>query len=358
MRKYRIALWTLIAFSVVLSGFKPNVDQLVFSSHEALRIMKHITPWAEPVKISIANAMVVQGNKGQKSVEVMVLLSKASAEPVSVNYNTKDKSAKAGVDYIATSGSIKFEPGEVSRRIEVSIIGQIAADPDEDAPVQGDIEFWINLNGAVGAIIERSEAIITVVKNLALSRGGVKSVYEVAFVYNGYVSEGASAQECGANPNGIVVLSGLLEGIEQVDTFDDVIYRGKLQMIMSMDLCSVTRGTDGQDRHCALRVAGSGTVEAELEIYFGTDSSGNFDGRGGYIKIENKDGQFMRTVTGDCDAERVDDEWVGVPNKSMTSIFNGYELPMLRTRTLTPGIYSVTSPEGNKTTVNVVRKIR
>ena len=355
MRKYRITLWTLIAFSVVLSGFKPNPDQLVVSSHDAPGIENHIATWAEPPKISIANAMVVQGDKGQRNVDVMVLLSKASAEPVTVNYNTKDKSAKAGVDYIATSGSIKFEPGEVSRRIEVSIIGQVAADPDEDAPVQGDIEFWINLNGAVGAIIERSEAIITVLKNL--SRAGVKSAYEVAFVYNGYVSEGASAQECGANPNGIVVLSGLLEGNEQVDASDDVIYTGKLQMIMSMDLCTGTVAPDEQTRPCALRVAGSGTVEAELEIYFGTDSSGNFDGRGGYIKIENKDGQFMRTVTG-CNAERVDDEWVGVPNKSMTSIFNGYELPMLRTRTLTPGVYSVTSPEGNKTTVNVVRKIR
>src|SRR5204863_4769291 len=115
---------------------------------------------------NIADAIVVQGNKGQKTVEVMVLLSKVSAEPITVQYNTKDKTAKAGVDYIATSGSIKFEPGEVSKRITVSIIGEVAADPDEYAAVQTDIEFWVHLNTAVSAIIEKGDAIIDIIKNL------------------------------------------------------------------------------------------------------------------------------------------------------------------------------------------------
>jgi hypothetical protein len=361
MRKYQMTLWIIIASSILLTGFKQNIGEVDLSSRKAPDTDSHPGPLAEAVKISIADAIVVQGNKGQKTVEVMVLLSRPSSEPVTVKYNTKDGTAKAGVDYIATSGSIKFEPGEISRRIDVSIIGEVAADPDEDAPMQGDIEFWVNLNGAIAAIIDKSDAIITILKNLAKDPrlNKAKSVYEVAFVYNGYLSlYAATAQECGANPSGIVVLSGLLEGVEDVDPYDDISYTGTLQMIMGIDVCSVTRTADGQDKHCALRVSGSGTVDAELEIYFGSDSSGKFDGRGGYMKIQNKDGRFMRTVAGDCDAQQIDDEWVGVPNKSIASVFNGYELPMLRSRTLVPGVYSVTDSQGNKTTVNVVRKIR
>jgi hypothetical protein len=96
-------------------------------------------------------------------------------------------------------------------------------------------------------------------------------------------------------------------------------------------------------------------VYTELEIYFAddTDRTGS---RGGYIKIEDTTGRFARVVTGEC-GEQVDEEWTMVPNKSISSIFNGAELPMLKTRTLRKGIYTETDDYG-KTVVEVLRKIR
>ena len=71
----------------------------------------------------------------------MVYLSRAATEPVTVKYSTEDGSAKAGVDYVATKGSLTFDPGEVAKWITVPIIGEVAADPDEDAPVNSMCRF-------------------------------------------------------------------------------------------------------------------------------------------------------------------------------------------------------------------------
>jgi hypothetical protein len=129
-------------------------------------------------------------------------------------------------------------------------------------------------------------------------------------------------------------------------------------MIMGIDICSMTRQGNDEDKLCGIRVNGSGTVYTELEIYHGADAAGKFDGRGGYIKIENKDGRFRRTVEGECDDAQIDEEWTMVPNESIASVFNGKELPMLVSRTLQKGEFVDTDPNGNKTVVRVLRKIR
>ena len=101
----------------------------------------------------------------------------------------------------------------------------------------------------------------------------------------------------------------------------------------------------------------SGKVFTEkLELIF-SDEAHKSEARGGDIKIENKDGQFRRTVTGEC-GEQNDEEWVMVPNKSISSVFNGTELPKLTTRTLRKGTYvDIDEKSGNTTVVEVLRKM-
>jgi hypothetical protein len=55
-----------------------------------------------------------------------VSLSPASSLPVSVNYATSDGTAKAGVDYTSTSGSLSFAPGTTQAAVEVTIKAQSA----------------------------------------------------------------------------------------------------------------------------------------------------------------------------------------------------------------------------------------
>jgi hypothetical protein len=370
MKKHYMHIGVFISLLILLTGFKKNTQHQTFLSAKSINANSSVSSFAEPLKVSIANARAIQVDKGQRPVKVLVYLSRAATEPVTVKYSTKNGSAKAGVDYVATNGLITFQPGEAAKWITVLIIGEVAADPDENVPVNNFADFIIDLSQATGAILDMASAYITIIQNLSRNPSIIagnqaipgQAVYEVIFSFKGYTTlYGNNTEECGIRKDGIVVLSGLLSGVENVASDDDITYTGDLDMIIDIDICSAHRlQGSSEDKWCGIRVNGSGKVFTELEMIYGTHS----EGRGGYIKIENKDGQFKRTVTGEC-GEQNDDEWTMVPNKSISSVFNGTELNMMvdvatgkQLRTLKKGIYFQTDEAGNVTTVEVLRKIR
>ena len=348
----------LISLLILLSGFIKNTEPKNSLDKNPTVSKSEIGALSEPVKVSIAGTSVIKSDKGQKPLKVMVYLSKATTEKVSVNYSTKDGSAKAGADYVAANGTLTFQPGEVVKWITIQIIGQAAADPDEDAIDYFVPDFIVDISHATGAIIEMAKAYISILPLIPPNLSGNDAVYEVIISYSGYTTFSGAFDECGVRPDGIVVLSGILSGKEKVGSDDDVVYTGTLEMIIDIDICSVHRKANGEDDFCGIKVAGSGTVFTELQLTYGTDMSGNFDGRGGYIKIENKDGKFKRTVTGSCADGQVDEEWTMVPNKSISSVFNGMELSILKDRTLQKGIYPKQKTTEGEITVEVLRKIR
>ncbi len=356
MRNYQISVWLYILPIIFLTGFKKyNGMENNPSKDKSDGTVTSVVTVAKSPKVSIANVRVVKGDKGQRPVKVIVYLSEATTKPILVKYSTEDGSAKAGADYVATKGSITFEPGEVAKWITVLIIGEVVADPEEKAPANEAPEFIVKITEATGVIIDIAKANITIIQNIAgnpsiIGVGANQAVYEVIISFTGYTSFADSAGACAIRKDGVVVLSGLLSGLENVASDDDIIYTGTLEMIMDIDICSVTRSFNDDDDHlCGITVNGSGKVYTELEIYY--------DGRGGYITIEDRTGQFIRTVTGNCGPEQQDAEWTMVPNKSIASVFNGKDLSKLVSRTLRKGIYTDTDKDGNKTVVEVLRKI-
>ncbi|HLG40693.1 MAG TPA: Calx-beta domain-containing protein, partial [Chitinophagaceae bacterium] len=291
---------------ILFTGFKKNPEQENILTEKSADTNNHVGISKEPVTVSIAGTTVIQGDKGQRPAKVMVYLSQAATEPASVKYSTKDGSAKAGVDYVSTRGSVTFEPGEVVKWVTVPIIGEVAADPDEDAPVNIDVDLIIELSEPLGCITVTAWAYIRILKNIArnpsiLRTANIDAIYDVTFRYTGYVSFMGDNAECPIGRHGVVVLSGLLYGKEKVGKYDDISYTGDLEMMIDMDICSAHRMANGEDRLCRISVDGSGTVFTDLVLYFGSDSTGAFDGRGGYIKIESKDtSSFRKVVDGDC----------------------------------------------------------
>ncbi|MGZ8559854.1 MAG: Calx-beta domain-containing protein, partial [Chitinophagaceae bacterium] len=75
--------------------------------------------------ISIADMRIVEGNAGQIIAQVMVSISQVSSGPVTVVYSTRNGTALADTDYVAAKGSIIFAPGDMMKRINVSIIGEL-----------------------------------------------------------------------------------------------------------------------------------------------------------------------------------------------------------------------------------------
>ena len=70
-----------------------------------------------------------------------VSLATAYDEAVTVNYATADGTALAGVDYVAASGTLTFEPGETTKIIAVQVTGNF---------LQLDEWFSVNLSGVSG----------------------------------------------------------------------------------------------------------------------------------------------------------------------------------------------------------------
>jgi len=95
--------------------------------------------------LSIDDVAQDEGNSGTTDFVFTVTLSASSSQEVRVDYATADGSATAGDDYVATSGTLVFAAGEVSKTITVQVNG------DED--VESDETFFVNLSNPVNATI-------------------------------------------------------------------------------------------------------------------------------------------------------------------------------------------------------------
>ena len=84
----------------------------------------------------------------------MVSLSPASSELVTVAYATQDGTAVADADYTATSGTLRFEPGETIQNIQVATLRDAIAEPSES--------FTVELSDPVGTAITNSTGVGTI----------------------------------------------------------------------------------------------------------------------------------------------------------------------------------------------------
>ena len=83
-----------------------------------------------------------------------VTLNPASSQVVTVAYATQDGTAVADSDYTATSGTLRFEPGETIQNIQVATLRDAIAEPSES--------FTVELSDPVGTAITNSTGVGTI----------------------------------------------------------------------------------------------------------------------------------------------------------------------------------------------------
>ena len=107
--------------------------------------------------ISAVSATVTEGDVGSKTMEIIVRMSIASSETVTVSYATDDISATAGRDYGAVAGTLTFLPGETEATVSVPILSDTVGEFAET--------FALRLSSPVRATVSSTEAIGTIVDN-------------------------------------------------------------------------------------------------------------------------------------------------------------------------------------------------
>lgn len=84
-----------------------------------------------PPSVRIGNVAFTEGNSGTSNATFTATLSAASTSVSRVRWQTQDGTATAGSDYIASSGELVFQPGDLTKTFTVAIIGDTNFEPDE-----------------------------------------------------------------------------------------------------------------------------------------------------------------------------------------------------------------------------------
>lgn len=107
--------------------------------------------------LSIADAQAVEGDGGTVTLTFTVTLSAVTGNTVTAAYATANGTATSGADYTAASGTVTFTPGQTSRTISVTVLGDLA--------YEGNETFTITLSAPTNATIATGTATGTIVEN-------------------------------------------------------------------------------------------------------------------------------------------------------------------------------------------------
>ncbi len=126
------------------------------------RALDAIGPMAPPqVSLFAPTVEVVEGNEGTTPAVFELRLTTASTEVVVVDYATSTTGlpspATAGEDYIQVTDSVTFQPGETSKLVTVSIVGDLTSEGEES--------LGVTITGASGALVLGAEASTTIKDN-------------------------------------------------------------------------------------------------------------------------------------------------------------------------------------------------
>jgi hypothetical protein len=146
------------AFSVQLAVAESSTTTFVAASEDAAGNLSAcsapLTYVHQLPSLSILDASILEGKAGQLPVLSFVLsLNAAPSTTVRVGFATSDSTALATSDYRALTGSVSFAPGEQTKSVAVTVVGDGTVEKDETMAVR---------ISASGATVVRSVAIGTI----------------------------------------------------------------------------------------------------------------------------------------------------------------------------------------------------
>jgi hypothetical protein len=131
--------------------------------------------------LSINDVAMTEGQSGTKILNFTVTLSGASNITVAANYATANGTATAGSDYVSTSGTVTFNPGDLlTKSFGVTLTGDQVVEPDET--------FFVNLSNPTDASLSKAQGTGTIQNDdgagavISFSQGTYSASEDAGFV--------------------------------------------------------------------------------------------------------------------------------------------------------------------------------
>ncbi len=133
--------------------------------------------------LSIESPEVSEGDTGQVDA-VFTLTRSDSTGTASVVYTTADGSATAGQDYVATSGTVTFNSGELTKTVTVKVLGDVIDEADETflLKLSSPVGLLLHETQVTGTIVDDDTADVIVAPNggdTSVAEGGVTDTYSI-----------------------------------------------------------------------------------------------------------------------------------------------------------------------------------
>lgn len=194
---------------------------------------------AEPPvpSITITDQSVIEGDSGTTQAVFTITLSEASTEVITVDFSTREGSATADVDYVSTSGTITFNPGETIQTIVVDVIGDLDVELREDffVDLANPTNAVISFPYGVGQIISEDVPEVTI-EDVSIVEGnsGYKSLYftfvlsdvhseNVSIVYSTEDGSAKSGSDYQGVSGSLVIPAGEVSGTVRINIIGDSI---------------------------------------------------------------------------------------------------------------------------------------
>ena len=117
----------------------PSANATIARASATATIIDNDAPSGTP-QVSISNLVV---DEAAGTANFVITFDRPSAGVVSINYTTEDGTALADKDYVASSGTLNFAPGETAKTVKVGLIN--------DTLQEGAEAFSLALSNLVGA---------------------------------------------------------------------------------------------------------------------------------------------------------------------------------------------------------------
>ncbi|HEU4713142.1 MAG TPA: FG-GAP-like repeat-containing protein [Pyrinomonadaceae bacterium] len=242
--------------------------------------------------ISVGNGFIQEGAQGTTgNASVTVLLSNPSFQTITVAFATANSTATAGSDYVATSGTVTFNPGETTKTIPLQITGDNVDEIHET--------FFVNISNPTNATILTAQGSVVIadddgptvsINDVSISEGNfpvTNAIFTVTLSgpsvqeVSGFFSTASGTATVGIDVQQVFsgfwfIPAGSTSGTFQVRIFGDFEIESNETFFVNLQNVNNATVADGQGLGTILNDDSNGKFQFSSATYAATEDAGGF----------------------------------------------------------------------------------